>query len=86
MGKEEKAMLLALENKMINVLACIKNKFDNMLVECNAWYVVLLAVLLCLAFTIVSGLVIWCVVYKGKSFTGDWKWELSGVSVKAECK
>jgi len=51
----------------------------------NGWFVVLLAVLLTLAFTIASGLAVWCVVYKGGSFTGNWEWYKWGVSVKAEC-
>lgn len=66
-----------------------KNNFQSMIrernVQYNGWFVVLLAVLLTLAFTIVSALAIWCVVYKGGSFTGDWGWQKWGVSVKAEC-
>jgi hypothetical protein len=64
----------------------LKEKFDNEIVECNAWMVVLLAVLLSLAFTIFAGLTIWCVVYKNKKFTGNWRWKLNGVSVEAECR
>ncbi|WP_025027079.1 hypothetical protein [Caldalkalibacillus mannanilyticus] len=55
-------------------------------VRYDAWYVVLLAVLLTLAFTIYAALTIWCVVYKGGAFTGNWEWSLKGVSVRAECK
>lgn len=62
------------------------NSFENKLVKCDAWYLVLLAVLMTLAFTIYAGLMIWCVVYKGKSFTGNWQWSTSGVSISAECK
>lgn len=51
----------------------------------DAWYVVYFAVLLGLAFTIYAALMIWCVVYKGKSFSGDWHWSWKGVSVKTEC-
>lgn len=63
-----------------------KESVQNVIVECNAWFLVVLAVLMILAFTIYAGLQIWCVVYKGKSFTGKWKWSTKGVSVKAQCK
>jgi hypothetical protein len=58
---------------------------ENRKVQFDGWFVVLLAVLLTLAFTIFAGLTIWCVVYKGMKFSGDWKWNKYGVSVKAKC-
>lgn len=72
------------------MLASWKAQFKDMIVQrevrYDAWYTVLLAVLLTLAFTIYAGLTIWCVVYKGGKFTGNWQWSLKGVSVSAECK
>lgn len=79
-------MLNLVYTKAMFCLSAVKERFDDAIVECNAWFLVLLAVLLCLAFTIYAGLQIWCVVYKGKTFTGDWHWSKSGVSVKAQCK
>ena len=64
----------------------LKDSVKNAIVECNAWFLVLLAVLMTLAFTIYAGLQIWCVVYQGKTFTGSWHWNKNGVEVKAECK
>jgi membrane glycosyltransferase len=52
----------------------------------NAWFLILLAVLLVLAFTIFAALTIWCVVYQGKAFSGNWHWGAYGTSVWAECK
>ncbi|WP_217587601.1 hypothetical protein [Lentibacillus saliphilus] len=54
-------------------------------VQFDGWFIVLLAVLLTLAFTIFAGLTIWCLVYQGGSFSGNWEWHRWGVSVKAEC-
>ena len=39
-------MLLTLESEIL------KKKFENFIVECNAWFLVLLAVLMVIAFTI----------------------------------
>jgi hypothetical protein len=73
-------MLLTLESEVI------KKKFEKFVTECNAWYLVLLAVLMALAFSVYAGLQIWCVVYKNKTFTGKWHWNRHGVSVKAQCR
>ncbi|WP_333887891.1 hypothetical protein [Clostridium sp.] len=64
----------------------IKKKVDSTLVSCDAWFLVFLAVVLSLAFAVEAGLAVWCVVYKGKHFTGAWNWSLSGVSINVECK
>ena len=73
-------MLLTLEFEIL------KKKFENFIVECNAWFLVLLAVLMVIAFTIYAGLQVWCIVYRRKTFTGRWHWNKHGVSVKASCK
>lgn len=74
---------------IVLVLTSWRDKFITMIknrtVQYDAWFVILLAVLLVLAFTIASALAIWCVVVKGGSFTGDWQWSKWGVSVKANC-
>lgn len=62
------------------------DSFNNAIVECNAWFLILLAILLVLAFTIYAALQIWCVMYKGMKFSGSWKWSLYGIEVNAECK
>jgi len=63
----------------------LRAKVDGALVRYDAWYVVLLAVIMVLAVVIATGLAIWCVVYKGKSFTGSWNWNWTGVSVNVQC-
>ncbi|WP_335870945.1 hypothetical protein [Bacillus sp. 2205SS5-2] len=76
----------------INILLSLTTWKEDMIstiqekkVEYNAWFTILLAVLMVLAFTVFAALTIWCVVEKGKAFSGDWKWSTTGVSVKAEC-
>ena len=59
--------------------------FDRKLVKYDAWFLVLLAVLMTLAFVLVTALAIWCIVYKGKRFIGNWHWGIYGVSVWVEC-
>ena len=78
--------MYAMTGRVVTLLFNAKELVKDAIVECNAWFLVVLAVLLCLAFTIYAGLQIWCVVYKGKSFTGKWNWSKTGVEVKAECK
>ncbi|GAA2136035.1 response regulator transcription factor [Glycomyces algeriensis] len=63
----------------------MKEKLDSALVRYDAWYVVFLAVILALGVTILAGLSIWCVVYKGKRFTGSWNWSWTGVSINVQC-
>jgi hypothetical protein len=64
----------------------VKKKVDSALVNCDAWFLVLLAVILSLAFAIEAGIAIWCVVYKGKHFTGAWNWSQWGVTLDVQCK
>ncbi len=62
-----------------------KSKFDNMILKYDGWFLVFLAVLLAIAFTISAALVIWCLTYHNKRFTFNWEWNLKGVSISAEC-
>lgn len=62
------------------------SKVQEMKPQYNAWFLVLLAVLMTLAFTINAALEIWCVSYRGLKFTSEWNWDIWGVSVNAECK
>lgn len=83
-------MLVAVQYSIMacvsNALYLAKNKIDNAIIRCDGWFLVLMAVLLVLAFTIVGALAIWCTVYKGKKFTGNWKWYKWGVEISTECK
>ncbi len=57
--------------KITSIAIRAKESVKDAIIECNAWFLVLLAVLMVLAFTIYAGLQIWCIVYKGKTFTGN---------------
>lgn len=76
-------------NAMYNLKTTAQEKFNNLVNKVNSfdgWFVIMLAVLMCIAFAIVSALAVWCVTYKGSKFTGNWNWKESGVSVIAECE
>ena len=51
----------------------------------DAWYVILVAVLLALAATVLIGLSVWCVVRQHGAFTGQFRWITRGVKVSARC-
>jgi hypothetical protein len=62
-----------------------KKRIDAAIMRYDAWFLVFLAVLLALAAAMLAAMAIWCVVYKGKRFTGNWNWSWWGVSVNIEC-
>lgn len=64
----------------------IVDKFDDFIVRYDAWFLVLLAVLLVIAFSIFAALAVWCVMYKGKRFSGRWEWGSWYTSVYTECR
>jgi hypothetical protein len=61
-----------------------KDRFDNLLIRYDAWWLVFVAVLLALGATLLAGMAIWCVVNQKGRFTGHWRWE-NGISVAMEC-
>ncbi|MFJ7088194.1 hypothetical protein ACIQU8_33775 [Streptomyces griseus] len=63
----------------------VRTKIDRGLVRYDAWFLVFTAVILGLGATIYAGLVVWCVVYKNKSFTGSWSFKDFGLKVRAQC-
>ncbi|NJQ01885.1 hypothetical protein HCK00_15425 [Streptomyces sp. PLAI1-29] len=66
-------------------LASIRARVDRGLVRYDAWFLIFTAVILGLGATIFAGLVIWCVVYQDKKFTGNWSFKDFGLKVSAEC-
>ncbi len=66
-------------------IATARDKVDAAILRYDAWFLVLLAVLMALAFVVATALAIWCVVYQRKRFTGNWRWGTWGVSVWTEC-
>lgn len=63
----------------------LSDRFDRLLVRYDAWFLVLMAVLLTIAVVVASALAVWCLAYMGKRFTGRWEWGQRYVSVWAEC-
>jgi hypothetical protein len=61
-----------------------KDRFDDLLVRYDAWFLVFIAVLLALGATLLAGMAIWCVVNQQGRFTGSWQWE-NGIMVNMEC-
>ncbi|WP_425556147.1 hypothetical protein [Glycomyces endophyticus] len=61
-----------------------KDRFDNLLVRYDAWFLVFIAVLLALGATLLAGMAIWCLVNQKGRFTGSWRW-VNGISVSMQC-
>lgn len=66
--------------------ARLKNKADELIVRYDAWFIVLLAVLLVAAFGFFVAISIWCLQQGKGSFSGRWSWSLQGVSLFVECR
>jgi hypothetical protein len=66
-------------------IEAIKTRIDNALVRNDAWFLVFTAVILGLGATLLAGMAVWCVVYKGKRFTGEWSFRNFGLKVRFEC-
>ena len=67
-------------------LLSAKDRFDQALLRYDAWYVVLVAVLLALGTVLLAGMAVWCVTKGHGKFTGHWKWVKWGFSVSMECQ
>lgn len=59
----------------------LRNKLDQTTTKFQCVCSVLLIVIIALAVTIIAGIIIWCIVTKGKLFTGLWFWGLWRLSV-----
>ncbi len=55
------------------------------LVRYDAWFLVFTAVVIGLGATILAGMAVWCVVKKGKHFTGNWSFKNFGLKVNIQC-
>jgi len=66
-------------------VSSIRTKIDKGLVRYDAWFLVFTAVVLGLGATTFAGLVVWCLVAQGKTFTGNWEFKDFGLKVRAEC-
>jgi len=76
---------VAATNAPVRAVEAVKAKIDKGLVRFDAWFLIFTAVILALGATIFAGLVISCVVKKGKRFTGHWSFKNFGLKVSAEC-
>ncbi|KUO10458.1 hypothetical protein [Streptomyces sp. DSM 15324] len=64
----------------------VQAKVDRALVRYDAWFLVFIAVIIALGATLLAGMAVWCVVYKGKTFTGNWEYKNFGLKVYFECR
>ncbi|MER5934941.1 hypothetical protein [Streptomyces sp. NPDC002054] len=67
------------------VIESAQMKLDKALVRYDAWFLVVVAVILALGATVAAGLAVWCVVKQNKSFTGRWEFKNMGLRVRFEC-
>lgn len=67
------------------VLEAGQAKLDKALVRYDAWFLVVVAVILALGATVAAGLAVWCVVKQNKSFSGRWEFKNFGLRVRFEC-
>ncbi|MGH1524580.1 hypothetical protein ACRAWC_11270 [Leifsonia sp. L25] len=67
-------------------IARLRATVDGMIVKYDAWFLVLLAVLLVLAFVVTAALAIWCITNGKGAFTGSWRWNQYGLDVWVECR
>lgn len=69
-----------------NAVGRIRARLDDMIVRYDAWFLVLLAVLLVLAFVYLTAMSIWCLTQAGgRKFSGNWEWSQAGISMWVEC-
>lgn len=66
--------------------ARLKNKADELIVRYDAWFLVLLAVLLILAFVLIAAMAIWCLQQGRSRFSGSWSWGADHNSLFVECR
>lgn len=66
-------------------LIALRDKLDSAIVRYDAWFLVLLAVIAGLAAAYFVGMSIYCLVFKGRSFTGSWVWKIIGFQFSVEC-
>lgn len=64
----------------------LKNKADELIVRYDAWFLVLLAVLLVAAFGFFVAMSVWCFQRGKGTFSGNWHWSQHGTSVFIECR
>lgn len=70
----------------VNAGIRIRARLDEMIVRYDAWFLVLLAVLLVLAFIYLVAMSIWCLTNAGgKRFSGNWEWSRTGISMWVQC-
>ncbi|GAB3564227.1 hypothetical protein GCM10027405_20030 [Arthrobacter alkaliphilus] len=69
-----------------STVATARTKIDEMIVRYDGWFLVLLAVLMVLAFALLAAMAVWCLTQGRGRFTGNWSWNLRGVSMWVECR
>ena len=69
----------------LNAPVRLKNEADELIVRYDAWFLVLLAVLLVAAFGFFAAMTIWCFQQGRFRFTGNWEWGAGYNRVFVEC-
>lgn len=69
----------------LNAPVRLKNKADELIVRYDAWFLVLLAVLLVAAFGFFVAMSVWCFQQGRFRFTGNWEWGAGYNRVFVEC-
>ncbi len=70
------ALTFAAADAASRLVTRLRTRLDLMIVRYDAWFLVLLAVLLVLAFVYLVAMSIWCLTNAGgKRFTGNWRWD-----------
>ncbi|WAH98783.1 hypothetical protein [Arthrobacter sp. MMS18-M83] len=69
-----------------SAITTARTKIDEMIVRYDGWFLVLLAVLMVLAFSLLAAMAIWCLTQGRGRFTGNWSWNQWGVSMFVECR
>lgn len=60
-------------------------RLERGLVRYDGWFLVFTAVILGMGATLLAGMAVWCVVKKGKRFTGEWSFKNFGLKVNIQC-
>jgi hypothetical protein len=76
---------LALYGAKQGMLDATKQRFDAAILRYDAWFLVVIAVLLTLGAIITAGMAVWCVVNQKGRFTGRWTLKNWGLSASFEC-
>ncbi|MGL5861660.1 MAG: hypothetical protein ACRCY9_10445, partial [Phycicoccus sp.] len=71
-----------LQNRMVDTA---KRSLDRAIARYDAWFLIVVAVILGLGAVITAGIAVWCIVNQKGTFTGNWEFRNFGLHVYFEC-